>query len=216
MRKVICGFLVAVLLLSVTVLISGTAFADQKNVSVSASIAQSDNKFSMSSSDKVKTFRYGKGAIGSFQISGNINEETTYQGVQAVGLESGTIAFKYNYSGAYLKDSDTSWSIIDDFIERAMERIISKNIDREKLKIELASDWDELDKRGIQVIRNIKTILEDEGLPNDQIEWGFNFPSLSIQNAKRLRKLETTIKDIIIEMTIIKCLEEALKKLESN
>lgn len=114
MRKVICGFLVAVLLLSVTVLISGTAFADQKNVSVSASIAQSDNKFSMSSSDKVKTFRYGKGAIGSFQISGNINEETTYQGVQAVGLESGTIAFKYNYSGAYLKDSDTSWSIIDD------------------------------------------------------------------------------------------------------
>ena len=114
MRKVICGFLVAVLLLSVTVLISGTAFADQKNVSVSASIAQSDNKFSMSSSDKVKTFRYGKGAIGSFQISGNINEETTYQGVQAVGLESGTIAIKYNYSGAYLKDSDTSWSIIDD------------------------------------------------------------------------------------------------------
>ena len=97
-----------------------------------------------------------------------------------------------------------------------MERIISKNIDIEKLKIELASDWDELDKRGIQVIRNIKTILEDEGLPNDQIEWGFNFPSLSIQNAKRLRKLETTIKDIIIEMTIIKCLEEALKKLESN
>ena len=62
MRKVICGFLVAVLLLSVIVLISGTAFADQKNVSVSASIAQSDNKFSMSSSDKVKTFRYGKGA----------------------------------------------------------------------------------------------------------------------------------------------------------
>lgn len=53
-------------------------------------------------------------SIGSFQISGNINEETTYQGVQAVGLESGTIAFKYNYSGAYLKDSDTSWSIIDD------------------------------------------------------------------------------------------------------
>lgn len=111
---------------------------------------------------------------------------------------------------------DTATDTLDDFIERAMERIISKNIDIEKLKIELASDWDELDKRGIQVIRNIKTILEDEGLPNDQIEWGFNFPSLSIQNAKRLRKLETTIKDIIIEMTIIKCLEEALKKLESN
>lgn len=81
---------------------------------------------------------------------------------------------------------DTATDTLDDFIERAMERIISKNIDREKLKIELASDWDELDKRGIQVIRNIKTILEDEGLPNDQIEWGFNFPSLSIQNAKRL------------------------------
>ena len=61
---------------------------------------------------------------------------------------------------------DTATDTLDDFIERAMERIISKNIDREKLKIELASDWDELDKRGIQVIRNIKTILEDEGLPN--------------------------------------------------
>lgn len=114
MRKVICGFLVAVLLLSITVLFSGTVFAEQKNVSVSVSITQSDKKFSMSSSDKVKAFRYGKEAIGSFQISGNINEETTYHGAQAVGLESGTIAFKYNYSGAYLKDSDTSWSLIDD------------------------------------------------------------------------------------------------------
>lgn len=94
-----------------------------------------------------------------------------------------------------------------------MERIVSKNIDREKLKNELASDWDELDKRGIQVIRDIKTMLEDEGLPNDQIEWGFNFPSLSIQNAKRLRKLETTIKDIIIEMTITDKTRKALKTL---
>ena len=115
MRKVICGFLVAVLLLSITVLFSGTVFAEQKNVSVSVSITQSDKKFSMSSSDKVKAFRYGKEAIGSFQISGNINEETTYQGAQAVGLESGTIAFKYNYSGAYLKDSDTSWSTMGNY-----------------------------------------------------------------------------------------------------
>lgn len=53
---------------------------------------------------------------------------------------------------------DTATDTLDDFIEWAMERIISKNIDREKLKIELASDWDELDKRGIQVIRNIKAI----------------------------------------------------------
>ena len=35
---------------------------------------------------------------------------------------------------------DTATDTLDDFIERAMERIISKNIDREKLKIELASD----------------------------------------------------------------------------
>ena len=111
---------------------------------------------------------------------------------------------------------DTATDILDEFIERAMKRITSKNIDREKLKIELASDWDELDKRGIQIIRDIEIILEDEGLPNDQIECCFNFPSLSIKNAKKLRKLETTIKDIIIEMTTIKCVEEALKKLESN
>ncbi len=130
------------------------------------------------------------------------------------------IDFVFGGEGYCAPESDIKEEIkdhtLDDFIERAMERIVSKNIDREKLKIEMASDWDELDKRGIQVIRDIKTILEDEGLPNDQIEWGFNFPSLSIQNAKRLRKLETTIKDIIIEMTTIKCLEEALKKLESN
>ena len=44
---------------------------------------------------------------------------------------------------------DTATDTLDDFIERAMERIVSKNIDREKLKNELASDWDELDKRGI-------------------------------------------------------------------
>ena len=51
---------------------------------------------------------------------------------------------------------DTATDTLDDFIERAMERIVSKNIDREKLKNELASDWDELDKRGIQVIRDIE------------------------------------------------------------
>ena len=37
---------------------------------------------------------------------------------------------------------DTATDTLDEFIGRAMKRIASKNIDREKLKIELASDWD--------------------------------------------------------------------------
>ena len=35
---------------------------------------------------------------------------------------------------------DTATDTLDEFIGRAMKRIASKNIDREKLKIELASD----------------------------------------------------------------------------
>lgn len=140
MRKTICGFLVAVLLFSVTVLFFGVATAEQKSVSVSVSISQSDKKFSMASSDKVKAFRFGKGSIGSFQITGNINEETTYQGAQAIGLESGTVAFKYNYNGAYLQDSDTSWSIIDDGSKEIDSIKLDASIKKGVLLVQKSSD----------------------------------------------------------------------------
>ena len=45
---------------------------------------------------------------------------------------------------------------------------------------------------------------------------GINLPNLSWKNEKRMRKLEAEYKDVLTEMTAIKGVEEALKKLEGN
>lgn len=45
---------------------------------------------------------------------------------------------------------------------------------------------------------------------------GINLPKLSWKNEKRMRKLEAEYKDVLTEMTAIKGVEEALKKLEGN
>lgn len=78
-------------------------------------------------------------------------------------------------------------------------------------KYELISKWSELDKREEHLQKETKDILKDTGTTEVQIEWGINLPKLSWKNEKRMRKLETEYKDVIIEMTAIKGVEEALK-----
>ena len=43
-----------------------------------------------------------------------------------------------------------------------------------------------------------------------------NLPTLSWKEEKRMCKLETELKDVLVEMAAIKGVEEALKKLEGN
>ncbi len=97
-----------------------------------------------------------------------------------------------------------------------MEMIISRGIDKEKMKKKVISDWSELGKRGEQLIKEMNDILREAGATDTQIEWGINLPTLSWKEEKRMCKLETELKDVLVEMAAIKGVEEALKKLEGN
>ena len=97
-----------------------------------------------------------------------------------------------------------------------MEMIISRDIDKEKTKKKLISDWSELGKRGEQLIKEMNDILREAGATDTQIEWGINLPTLSWKEEKRMCKLETELKDVLVEMAAIKGVEEAVKKLEGN
>ncbi len=105
---------------------------------------------------------------------------------------------------------------MDKFVEHVMEMIISRGIDKEKMKKKLISDWSGLGKRGEQLIKEMNDILREAGATDTQIEWGINLPTLSWKEEKRMCKLETELKDVLVEMAAIKGVEEALKKLEGN
>lgn len=105
---------------------------------------------------------------------------------------------------------------MDKFVEHVMEMIISRGIDKEKMKKKLISDWSGLGKRGEQLIKEMNDILREAGATDTQIKWGINLPTLSWKEEKRMCKLETELKDVLVEMAAIKGVEEALKKLEGN
>ena len=105
---------------------------------------------------------------------------------------------------------------MDKFVEHVMEMIISRGIDKEKMKKKLISDWSGLGKRGEQLIKEMNDILREAGATDTQIEWGINLPTLSWKEEKRMCKLETELEDVLVEMAAIKGVEEALKKLEGN
>lgn len=111
-KQIHCFFAIA--LIAIVCLLMCVAGAESKVINVAASTTQNDEKFSLSMYDRVTAFRFGNASIGSFQLSGNINEETEYQGFSAMGIESGNLSFRYSYNGSYLKESDTSWCIVDD------------------------------------------------------------------------------------------------------
>jgi len=105
---------------------------------------------------------------------------------------------------------------IDQFVEHVMEMIASRRIDKEELKKNLISNWSELDKRGEKLMKEMKEILKDAGATDAQIEWGINLPRLSWRKEKRMRELETELKDVLVEMTAVKGVEEALKRMEDK
>ena len=103
---------------------------------------------------------------------------------------------------------------MDQFVEHVMETIASRRIDKEALKKKLISNWSELDKRGEKLLKEMKEILKDAGATETQIEWGINLPTW--RKEKRMRELETELKDVLVEMTAVKGVEEALKRMEDK
>ena len=103
---------------------------------------------------------------------------------------------------------------IDQFVEHVMETIASRRIDKEALKKKLISNWSELDKRGEKLLKEMKEILKDAGATETQIEWGINLPTW--RKEKRMRELETELKDVLVEMTAVKGAEEALKRMKDK
>ena len=103
---------------------------------------------------------------------------------------------------------------MDKYVEHVMEMIASRRIDKEELKKKLISNWSELDKRGEKLINEMKEILKDAGATETQIEWGIDLPTLSWKEEKRMCKLETELKDVLVEMAAVKGAEEALKRME--
>lgn len=67
---------------------------------------------------------------------------------------------------------------MDKFVEHVMEMIISRGIDKEKMKKKLISDWSGLGKRGEQLIKEMNDILRGAGATDTQIEWGINLPTV--------------------------------------
>ena len=63
-------------------------------------------------------------------------------------------------------------------------------------------------------MKEMKEILKDAGATETQIEWGINLPTW--RKEKRMRELETELKDVLVEMTAVKGVEEALKRMEDN
>ena len=103
---------------------------------------------------------------------------------------------------------------MDQFVEHVMETIASRRIDKEALKKKLISNWSELDKRGEKLLKEMKEILKDAGATETQIEWGINLPTW--RKEKRMRELETELKDVLVEMTAVKGAEEALKRMKDK
>lgn len=64
------------------------------------------------------------------------------------------------------------------------------------------------------MIKEINDILIDAGATDAQIKWGDNLPALSWEKEKRMNKLEIDLKNVIVDMTALKGVEEALKRLE--
>ena len=105
-------------------------------------------------------------------------------------------------------------------LKRAAEKSTANKLcfscHKEALKKKLISNWSELDKRGEKLLKEMKEILKDAGATETQIEWGINLPKLSWRKEKRMRELETELKDVLVEMTAVKGAEEALKRMKDK
>ena len=103
---------------------------------------------------------------------------------------------------------------MDKYVEHVMEMIASGGIDKEKLKSKLISNWSELEIKAERLIKEMNEIRKEAGATETQIEWGIDLPTLSWKEEKRMCKLETELKDALVEMAAVKGAEEALKRME--
>ena len=109
--KTLLGMAVAVLL---TIGISLPAYAVEKTVNPSGVSYQmpDDSDYQTASGKVVTSYPYGKTHIGTLEVSGNIANETTFNGKTAYSV-SDVVTFGYYYNGSYQNDDKDSWNIHD-------------------------------------------------------------------------------------------------------
>ena len=92
--------------------------------------------------------------------------------------------------------------------------MLQEVLTREKLKNKLISNWSKLEIKAERLTKEMNEILKEAGATETQIKWGIDLPTLSWKEEKRMCKLETELKDVLVEMAAVKGAEEALKRME--
>lgn len=69
-----------------------------------------NNGYNIEEQQEVTSFAYGKSSLGTFSVSGNIDDVSAYRGKTAYGV-SGNLSFSYAYDGALQGNNAENWNL---------------------------------------------------------------------------------------------------------
>lgn len=72
-----------------------------------------NNGYNIKGQQEVTSFAYGRSSLGTFSISGSIEETSSYRGKTAYGV-SGELSFSYSYDGFLQGNGSDSWNLSAD------------------------------------------------------------------------------------------------------
>ena len=75
---------------------------------------EGDEKSNYEMKNGVSTFSYGSASIGKFQVTGDISQESTYNGVKAYGVNNNNISFGYVYANSHQNGNKDDWNLLSD------------------------------------------------------------------------------------------------------
>ena len=113
----VCTFVLLMLLLVATIIVSADNSQARSTITVGAKTYEFDenNDYTFSSASEVSSMSFGKKQLGTLTISGNITDTSTYRNKTAYGLgDDSQISFSYGYDGSLLTDDKDVWHLIDD------------------------------------------------------------------------------------------------------
>ena len=74
---------------------------------------EDNNGYNIKGQQEVTSFAYGRSSLGTFSISGSIEETSSYRGKTAYGV-SGELSFSYSYDGFLQSNGPDSWNLSTD------------------------------------------------------------------------------------------------------
>ena len=112
MKKIICFALAFVLLVSLASVYSGTAFAQEKNMELQATIYLFENSKHYVFSDG--TTSNNESAIGKLYVNGDIIDYQTSHGIKTFHVNSDNPTITYSFNTSVLERGEQSWHLVDD------------------------------------------------------------------------------------------------------